>query len=74
MRTLISGLVSVVGLSGFLQTVLGLDIPGYKTTYEIKKEGNAGGPVVTAGDEVTVHATGIVKETGKKFWSTKDPG
>jgi hypothetical protein len=23
---------------------------------------------------VTVHATGIVKETGKKFWSTKDEG
>merc|ERR1712020_243920 len=23
---------------------------------------------------VTVHATGVVKETGKKFWSTKDPG
>jgi len=21
-----------------------------------------------------VHATGVVKETGKKFWSTKDPG
>ena len=23
---------------------------------------------------VTVHATGVVKETGKRFWSTKDPG
>ena len=23
---------------------------------------------------MTVHATGIVKETDKKFWSTKDPG
>ena len=23
---------------------------------------------------VAVHATGTVKETGKKFWSTKDPG
>ena len=28
----------------------------------------------TAGATVTVHATGVVKETGKKFWSTKDPG
>ena len=26
------------------------------------------------GDTVTVHATGIVKETMKKFWSTKDAG
>ncbi len=25
-------------------------------------------------DKVTVHATGTVKETNKKFWSTKDPG
>ena len=24
------------------------------------------------GDTVTVHATGTVKKTGKKFWSTKD--
>lgn len=23
---------------------------------------------------MTVHATGSVKETGDKFWSTKDPG
>jgi len=29
---------------------------------------------VIVGDRVTVHATGTVKETGKKFWSTKDPG
>ena len=26
------------------------------------------------GATVTVHATGVIKETGKKFWSTKDPG
>ncbi|EGB08636.1 hypothetical protein AURANDRAFT_8640, partial [Aureococcus anophagefferens] len=26
------------------------------------------------GSNATVHATGVVKETGKKFWSTKDPG
>ena len=33
-----------------------------------------GEKVVSKGDSVTVHATGIVAETGKKFWSTKDPG
>lgn len=26
------------------------------------------------GSHVTCHATGSVKETGYKFWSTKDPG
>ena len=31
-------------------------------------------PTVAKGDTVTVHATGVVKETDKKFWSTKDPG
>jgi hypothetical protein len=31
-----------------------------------------GDRTVAAKDTVTVHATGIVKETGKKFWSTKD--
>ena len=36
------------------------------------KEG--AGDVVSKGNTVTVHATGIVKETGKKFWSTKDDG
>lgn len=48
-------------------------IPGYKTTYTIKAPGN-GGKKVKKGSKVTVHATGIVRETGKKFWSTKDPG
>ena len=48
-------------------------IPGYKTTYEILSEGE-GARVIQPRDKVTVHATGIVKETGKKFWSTKDPG
>ena len=36
------------------------------------KEG--AGDEVSKGNTVTVHATGIVKETGKKFWSTKDDG
>merc|ERR1719473_1405262 len=47
-------------------------IPGIKTTYKIITQGN--GKAVTKGADVVVHATGIVKETGKKFWSTKDPG
>merc|ERR1712070_84552 len=42
------------------------------TAYTILKPGQ--GPAVAQGNTVTVHATGVVKETGKKFWSTKDPG
>ena len=34
----------------------------------------SGAPLVEKGDTVTVHATGTVKETQKKFWSTKDAG
>ena len=29
---------------------------------------------VRKGSAVTVHATGVVQETGETFWSTKDPG
>jgi len=43
-------------------------LPGYETTYEIIKAGDEGAPVVQKGCTVTVHATGVVKETGKKFW------
>merc|ERR1712106_34302 len=50
-----------------------MEIPGYKTTMEIIQAGS-GGKTVTKGCEATVHATGVVLETGKKFWSTKDPG
>ena len=49
-------------------------LPGYKTTYTILKAGNPAGPTVTKGSAVTVHATGVVVETGKTFWSTKDIG
>ena len=45
-------------------------IEGYKTTYKTLKEGS-GAEVVGKGDKVTVHATGIVQQTGKKFWSTR---
>eukprot|EP00448_Togula_jolla_P008306 CAMPEP_0170606846 /NCGR_PEP_ID=MMETSP0224-20130122/20739_1 /TAXON_ID=285029 /ORGANISM="Togula jolla, Strain CCCM 725" /LENGTH=191 /DNA_ID=CAMNT_0010931973 /DNA_START=50 /DNA_END=625 /DNA_ORIENTATION=+ len=48
------------------------EIPGYKTTYQVLREGS--GKEVSKGARVTVHATGVVEETGKKFWSTKDPG
>jgi len=47
-------------------------IAGFKTTYEQQKGGS--GAAVKTGNTVTVHATGIVQETGKRFWSTKDPG
>eukprot|EP00854_Cymbomonas_tetramitiformis_P004717 gene4717-5770_t len=49
-------------------------IKGLKTTYEILAKGEEGSDAVTKGSKVTVHATGTVKETGKKFWSTKDKG
>jgi len=48
-------------------------LAGYDTTWMTEKEG-ALGAAVAAGNTVTVHATGVVKETDAKFWSTKDPG
>lgn len=48
-------------------------LPGYKTSYEIVTQGS-GDTIVAKGASVKVHATGTVEETGKKFWSTKDPG
>mmetsp|Transcript_41380 Transcript_41380/g.81759 ORF Transcript_41380/g.81759 Transcript_41380/m.81759 type:complete len:183 (+) Transcript_41380:34-582(+) len=48
-------------------------VEGCETTREVLKDG-AGTKVVSRGKTVTVHATGVVKETGKKFWSTLDPG
>jgi len=47
-------------------------LAGYRTQYEIVTPGT--GAPVAKNDFVTVHATGTVKETGKKFWCTKDPG
>jgi len=49
-------------------------IPGLFTKYEVVTKAPAGSPTVSKRDTVTVHATGTVQETGKKFWSTKDPG
>mmetsp|Transcript_117890 Transcript_117890/g.294051 ORF Transcript_117890/g.294051 Transcript_117890/m.294051 type:complete len:97 (+) Transcript_117890:78-368(+) len=48
-------------------------IAGVKTSYKVLQEGE-GSDVVEKGDTVTVHATGIVRQTDKKFWSTKDAG
>ena len=51
----------------------GTPAPGCNgTVFNILKEGS--GAEVKKGATVTVHATGVVKETEKKFWSTKDPG
>ena len=42
------------------------------TMFEILKEGS--GAEITKGCKATVHALGVVQESGKKFWSTEDPG
>merc|ERR1712050_656394 len=47
-------------------------IEGYETQMQVVRDGE--GREVSKGASVTVHATGTVMETGKKFWSTKDPG
>mmetsp|Transcript_28038 Transcript_28038/g.58196 ORF Transcript_28038/g.58196 Transcript_28038/m.58196 type:complete len:118 (-) Transcript_28038:191-544(-) len=48
-------------------------IPGYQTQRRTLAPGS-GSKTVTKGCTCTVHATGVVNESGKKFWSTKDPG
>ena len=47
-----------------------ISIPGYQTTYEILKSGT--GRKAQEEDSVLFHVSGVVKETGKKLWSTKD--
>ena len=49
-------------------------INGLNTTYQTVVAAPANSPTVEKADTVVVHATGIVQETDKKFWSTKDPG
>lgn len=61
-------------LLGFAAAASAETIPGADTTYLVQTPWNGKGGKVTKGTSVTVHATGSVEETGKKFWSTKDPG
>ena len=49
-------------------------VAGLKTKKLTVTPAPAGSPIIAKGDTITVHATGVVKETDKKFWSTKDPG
>ena len=44
-------------------------IPGFETTYTVLKPG--AGDAVAKGATVTVHATGVVAESGQKFWCAK---
>lgn len=48
------------------------ELPGYATKFETVLAGE--GAAVSMGKRVTVHATGRIKESGKTFWSTRDPG
>ena len=49
-------------------------IAGLKTQKMTVTPAPEGSPTIAKGDTITVHATGVVKESGQKFWSTKDPG
>ena len=51
---------------------MGTPVPGCNgTVFNILKQG--GGAAVTMGATVIVHTTGVIKETGMTFWSTKAP-
>lgn len=52
---------------------MAISIPGYMTTYERLRPG-IDGKTVQHGSTVIVHAEGTVLETGKRFWSTTNPG
>ena len=45
-----------------------------RRTMTPRRHARAGGKAIAAGSTATVHATGVVQESGKQFWSTKDPG
>jgi tRNA U55 pseudouridine synthase TruB len=53
-------------------------LPGYETRVRVLESVTDNASVsrhtVTKGSAVTVHATGVVEETGTTFWSTKDDG
>ena len=48
-------------------------IPNFETTFKVvdTNQCQEGCQTVEKNNIVTVHATGVVKETGKQFWSTK---
>ena len=65
-------LASVENLSPFSPSAFSFEaIPGVKTVYEILTPGESAGPAITVGDKVTVHATGVVKDTGKSSLKIK---
>merc|ERR1719502_699536 len=47
-----------------------IEVDGLCTTYEILTPG--AGRTVQKGVGVTVHATGVIKESGRQFWCTKE--
>ena len=51
-------------------------LPGYETSVRVLVPSAAASDasIVKKGSGVTVHATGVVEQTGETFWSTKDPG
>ena len=50
-------------------------LPGYETSVRVlRASADASAAAVEKGSGVTVHATGVVEQTGETFWSTKDPG
>lgn len=52
-----------------------VQLPGYETGVRtVTPAPDQSGKEVKKGSAVTVHALGVVVETGEKFWSTKDPG
>jgi len=52
------------------------EIPGFATTYQIVKEGDQvtvpGAKEVSKGNQVTVHATGVMTKSGKTFWESRE--
>ena len=78
-RTHASLALATVLFARHFASTAGLDLewktlPKLKTKYASVIAPPKGAAIVEKKDTVTVHATGIVKDTNKKFWSTKDPG
>ena len=65
--------VSIAADTGVPGTVVSPP-PNQLQLHFIEVEGSSEATAITAGCTATVHAKGVIQETGKKFWSTKDPG